>query len=636
MLEYVGHLQQLAQRLLFLSDYHYLLLLSGPPHHVLFAQIVGMLSDDGTQRPTLRMHKEDYVNVSLGYRKAEWRSGIWVSGAKHLLIENIAIENTGGDGIYLNTYVPCDTPDVGCRYWPYGADPGAHRIPSDIVLRGVRSLYNYRQGFSLIAVNGLVVEDCHFSFTGHWPPDLVHLPNVSAATAPAAGIDMEPNAKTDTLQNISLSGCTIRANVGGGISISPVPGHVSIRVEQCELLDNEYCGFIMSNANGHTTGQVEVVNTTVTNTFGPGIWLYTQNANGSSARFKNVTLDNCAYGRESPIFMTQYTQQPLGALTMQNLTVIMAANYSSVDRSGMNGFLYADSRYGVQDINISGRVVASTSSECVPVDLFDQGHYTRCNSTIDCVLKAHIAGERRDDAVLASQHCVFEPHRNRIGPDSQQLKRDEFTCSTKARCPTEAAKACNAALNCSSFGISPKWHAGALAQLYSTAWNRSIPDSGWTLYTCTGDGPPPGPPLPPPPPSPPVRPPSPPLAPVGSCKTTLDCSLNGVCEPASGACVCDAPWKHGSSGKEACNVFDVLPHPDDYVPAYGSDSTKRTAFGPQNSSTSITSWGGNIIHGDDGKYHLWVSAMGDGHGLSGWGSISQIDHAVAAGKFLTL
>lgn len=33
--------------------------------------IVGMLGDDGTQRPTLRMHKEDYVNVSLGYRKAE-------------------------------------------------------------------------------------------------------------------------------------------------------------------------------------------------------------------------------------------------------------------------------------------------------------------------------------------------------------------------------------------------------------------------------------------------------------------------------------------------------------------------------------------------------------------------------------
>ena len=54
--------------------------------------------------------------------------------------------------------------------------------------------------------------------------------------------------------------------------------------------------------------------------------------------------------------------------------------------------------------------------------------------------------------------------------------------------------------------------------------------------------------------------------------------------------------------------------------------TTLCRYGPQ----GTTSWGGNILLGDDGVYHLYVSAMGGGEGLSSWGSNSQIDHATAA------
>ena len=241
------------------------------------------------------------------------------------------------------------------------------------------------------------------------------------------------------------------------------------------------------------------------------------------------------------------------------------------------------------------------------------------------VTLANLVAASAVEAEITSGQCSYEAHWDRIGPKAEQAKRDELTCSTAAACPTEAAAACNARHNCSSFGISKNWRGGAAAELYATKWDESIADSGWWLYTCVGDGPPPGPtpPLPPP-----LPPPAPPLAPVGHCKTDVDCSLNGKCNPNSGACACNAPWKHGPSGREACNVLDVLPHPDDYVPAYGSDVNKRTAFGAQN----ITSWGGNIIMDNSVTppvYHLWVSAMGVGHGLSGWGAISQIDHATA-------
>jgi hypothetical protein len=112
-----------------------------------------------------------------------------------------------------------------------------------------------------------------------------------------------------------------------------------------------------------------------------------------------------------------------------------------------------------------------------------------------------------------------------------------------------------------------------------------------------------------------------------SCKTAFDCSLNGVCNVATGVCACDAPWKDAASGEEACSVLDVLPHADDYVPAYGGPRTD-TAY---HANQTMTSWGGNILGPlEDGKFHMWVSAMGGGSGLDGWTHISEIHHATAS------
>jgi hypothetical protein len=68
---------------------------------------------------------------------------------------------------------------------------------------------------------------------------------------------------------------------------------------------------------------------------------------------------------------------------------------------------------------------------------------------------------------------------------------------------------------------------------------------------------------------------------VPPCTEDLNCSLNGVCRPSDGACVCDAGWM-GS----ACEQLDLLPMPP--MPAYGWDP-------------NVTSWGGSPVLGDDGK-----------------------------------
>ena len=95
------------------------------------------------------------------------------------------------------------------------------------------------------------------------------------------------------------------------------------------------------------------------------------------------------------------------------------------------------------------------------------------------------------------QSCKYLPHKNTIGPHSEQEKHRTHLCSSVESCAAEGAAACNALSDCHSYGIGP-WqsHPYNAAQLYSTHWNESIFTDEWTLYACDNDAPPPGPPPP--------------------------------------------------------------------------------------------------------------------------------------------
>ena len=96
---------------------------------------------------------------------------------------------------------------------------------------------------------------------------------------------------------------------------------------------------------------------------------------------------------------------------------------------------------------------------------------------------------------------------------------------------------------------------------------------------------------------------------VHGCSKDKECSFNGLC--VNSLCVCDPAWRHSDNGKEKCSVLNTLPFPNDYVPAYGGPRTS-TVWQRQN----ITSWGGNILKDSKGTYHLYVSAMANGRGVS--------------------
>jgi hypothetical protein len=100
---------------------------------------------------------------------------------------------------------------------------------------------------------------------------------------------------------------------------------------------------------------------------------------------------------------------------------------------------------------------------------------------------------------------------------------------------------------------------------------------------------------------------------VGPCATVDDCSLNGRCE--SGVCQCFAPWSTQLGDLMGCGRLDTLPGPQTGI--YGQ-------------TPHIASWGGSVILDKTDKlYHLFVSEMTEGCGLSEWPSNMEVAHATS-------
>lgn len=212
---------------------------------------------------TLRMRKREYW--SEPYRKSEWRHGISLRSAEHVLIENLQIAETGGDGIYLGT---SGTVKLPCR---------------DVTIRRVDCVENNRQGISVINVDGLLIEDCVLRDTNGTPP--------------AAGIDFEPNGADEQITNVVMRRVVAINNAGDGITFY-LPqmrsrGHeLSFVIEDCDSVRNAGMGFGLTVANGEDmrqTGEMIVRNTRF---YGnrTGIAVRSKWADGAPLRFENVLL----------------------------------------------------------------------------------------------------------------------------------------------------------------------------------------------------------------------------------------------------------------------------------------------------------------------------------------------------------
>jgi hypothetical protein len=209
---------------------------------------------------TIRMWKHDYQNPP--YKKGEWRMGVSLRGVRHVLIEGLRVESSGGDGFYID----------GSK---------THLWSQDVTLRDCIADDNHRQGISVISAVGLLVDNCVFSNT--------------SGTAPQAGIDLEPDAPNQRLQNIVIRNSIFENNAGSGMDVylkqfNGTSAPVSILFDHC--LSRMSDGVIGSSGisvgavrDEGPKGVVEFRDTTVDSAGMSDVTVAAKSADGAQLRF---------------------------------------------------------------------------------------------------------------------------------------------------------------------------------------------------------------------------------------------------------------------------------------------------------------------------------------------------------------
>ena len=103
-----------------------------------------------------------------------------------------------------------------------------------------------------------------------------------------------------------------------------------------------------------------------------------------------------------------------------------------------------------------------------------------------------------------------------------------------------------------------------------------------------------------------------PLSYKTTCSGIDDCSANGVCSTTTKTCECYPQWM----GKY-CGQLNFAP------------TDKAAGLQSTDEGGRVSSWGGSVMRGDDGKYHMFAAEMTHNTGIVVWMSNSQIRHAVS-------
>jgi hypothetical protein len=251
---------------------------------------------------TLSMQKEDYI-VGLvlkdlnwqrwfgQYAKAEWRSTLALRGCSNIKVLGLTLKDSGGDGVYIdgNGRLPC------CR---------------NILLQDLICDNHYRQGISVISVEGLTVEDCAFKNT--W------------GTPPSSGVDLEPDSATQKLQNIVFRNCRFDDNYGDGIEIflahlNESSDPISILFEACRVSSRRGAGIRVTRIyDKGPRGSIEFRDCVVENTEAHGIKVQDKSALSASVRFVRCKLTSVAHNHSyqaawAPIWLSTTEPQLVSA-----------------------------------------------------------------------------------------------------------------------------------------------------------------------------------------------------------------------------------------------------------------------------------------------------------------------------------
>ena len=217
---------------------------------------------------TLRMHRADYDDPKL-YKKAEWRHTLSIRSSKNVTVTGLTLALSGGDGIYLGV-------------------SKAGVTNENILIRDVLCDRHYRQGISVISARNLLIENTVMKDT--------------AGTAPAAGIDFEPNHPSEEIVNCVMRNCVAENNHGAGYvfylpNLHRDSAPISVRLENCVSRSGNRTDFAFitgNDADKTVGGKIEVVDCRFEGAKGTSISIARKPADGAAVRFENCVVDSPA------------------------------------------------------------------------------------------------------------------------------------------------------------------------------------------------------------------------------------------------------------------------------------------------------------------------------------------------------
>ena len=223
----------------------------------------------------LRMRKLDYTQPP--YEKAEWRHALSIRSCENVRVFGLTLASSGGDGIYLGV-----------------AKRGV--LNSNIHIKDVVCVDNYRQGISVISAENVLMENVVMRDT--------------SGTPPMAGIDFEPNDPTEVLSNIVMRNCVVQNNSGDGFAfylhnLNSASRPISIRLEGCRSIGNRRSVSIsVGNSKEKTVnGVIEFVDCKFEGSEGAGIYIAQKPPFGCKVRFVKCEIRDAA--------LKQVTQSPI-------------------------------------------------------------------------------------------------------------------------------------------------------------------------------------------------------------------------------------------------------------------------------------------------------------------------------------
>ena len=252
----------------------------------------------GEGNAVLAMNKADYHDPKQKYAHSEWRHAVSILSAQDVTVKDLAIQSSGGDGIYVN---------------------GAKNVTlENLVVRD-----HHRQGMSPISVDGMTVRRCCF--------------NETSGTAPNSGIDMEPNRKSmKKYVNVLYEDCEFNGNKAHGIdfyfaALTASTTPVSITFRRCKAKGNGSCGVAFMAGNpvriekfGQVKGFVRFENCEFAGNHSVPVKITNLSTNGLDISFTGCVID--ARGSKSEcaiLFNNSRFNGDFGNLAFNRCTVMV-------------------------------------------------------------------------------------------------------------------------------------------------------------------------------------------------------------------------------------------------------------------------------------------------------------------------